>query len=219
MGSRVTSGIHTVTAGLNCQSGPLTDSLHANGARVLNFVDRRITAAPCTNNVVLNTRATTDRFNCVLVAIVASNRGDRDRRVTTLGQCNASNFLCTGVSGHVARIPSSLTGAPLILISTASSLNGVPDIRPGRFQVNCSTAAELIGTKYAHVTCINYSRPVVTRSNHLRNCRTTLESTNLSCSSRLIIGILGDKPTLATIDSLFSTRRPSKFFYFGSTHT
>lgn len=219
MGPTLTGLMHGGTARLKCGVGPLTQDLHAGGAQVLNFVDRRITAAPCTNNVVLNTRSTTDTCNCVLFAIDASNGTDRRGRVTALGQCNISKFFCSGVSGHVTRIPRSLGRCPIIVISTASRRGGIPDVRPSRFVVNCSTAGQLVRTKYGHVTCINYTRGVVTRSNHLTNCHATLRRTKHTFGPSLMYGMVGGNPTLHTIGGLFSSRRPSNFFYFGSTHT
>lgn len=219
IGTPLTTLMHRGTSRLNCAIGPLTHDLHAYHAQVLNFVDRRITAAPCTNNVVLNTRSTTDACKCVVVAIDASNETDRRGRVTALGQCNISNFFCSGVSGHVTDIPTSLNSCPIIVISTASTSGRVPDVRPSRFRVTCSTAGQLVRTSYGHVTCVKYSRGVVTRSNHFTKCRTTLRSSNFTCSPSLMYGILGGNPTLHTISGLFSRHGPSNFFYFGSTHT
>lgn len=219
IGPTVTRRIHTATGQLNCQPGPLTHSLHADGAHVLNFVDRRVTTAPRTNKVVLNTRSTTDGLKCVLLAIGASNGDSRTERVTALGHCKISKFLCTGVSGHFASIPGPLRSCPLILISTASHANQCTDVRPSRALVNCSTAGQLVSTYYTDVTCVNYSRPVLTRRKQLRKCHHTLLRTNVPFSRSLIITIPGGKPTLRAIASLFRQEQPSKCFYFGSTHT
>lgn len=216
----ITRGVHTATRGVKCGPGSITHALHAGGSGTLKFIASRVTAAPCTDGMLRNTRSTTDGLKCVLLAAGAGGSTRlRGRRVSTLLQCGISNFLCTVVFRHGISVPRILRNDPAIIISDRSTTKQIPSICPSSRLTKCSTASHLVGTKYEHVICCNSTAPVITRNRHLANCQHTLTRTNVPFSSTLIIGMLRAAGTTTRTTQMFSRVGPSNVFYFGSIHT
>lgn len=218
---RAQSGIGTTITGTNCQPGLVTIRFHSQHANGLIVLIPTVTGIFFTQ-IVDNTRQTTRTTNCQLLLYSARNHRRVRHRFTTL--------ICTRRTSNIVRLHTcspfrtstpSTRLPPVIGTYRIVRNNHRPAVDLSGHTTTGTVARRLVDLNRQHVNLVGNPGDDPLAHRHITNCRSTLHSTNLTYSPRLVYRNSFDLRTNSsnTTTVLQLPRHPATLFYRGSRVT